>query len=241
MLCHAMYPEVRDGAGCTGQGEKSSPPCGRIISHGFAENQTSLGRLYWTLKAWLNSGCGLSFDQLVALIWRAFEWFREDSPPAETSSALCASRFLLEVTLICRAVPCRFLWFSRGVIFTFLWMKNISVHQGFSRRSQQGSHVAVLPSMFPHHWNFSPVLQRGQARCWVCGTVGYLQGSTLPLHHLTAEAWLCCLCELQSRNLLPKTILVFCKENRSAFFIESAQRTSVGWLLYEIKWLLKKK
>lgn len=72
-----MYPEVRDGAGCTGQGEKPRPPCGRIVSRGFAENQTSLGRLYWRLKAWLNSGCGLSFDRLVALIWWAFEWFRK--------------------------------------------------------------------------------------------------------------------------------------------------------------------
>lgn len=62
-------------------------------------------------------------------------------------------------------------WFPRGVIFTFLWMINISMHQGFSR-SQQGSHTIVLPSMFLHLWNLSPVLHRGQARCWVCGTVG---------------------------------------------------------------------
>lgn len=37
-----------------------------------------------------------------------------------------------------------------------------------------------------------------------------------------------------------KTILVFCKENGSAFFIESTLRTSVCQLLQEIKWLLKK-
>lgn len=56
------------------------------------------GGLYWRLKACLSSGCVLSFDQLVALIWWAFEWFSEDSPPAEPSSALYASRFLLEMT-----------------------------------------------------------------------------------------------------------------------------------------------
>lgn len=38
LLCHVMCPEARDGAGWSGQGEKPSHPCGRIVSCGFAES-----------------------------------------------------------------------------------------------------------------------------------------------------------------------------------------------------------
>lgn len=120
---------------------------------------------------------------------------------------------------------------SQAVIFRFLWTKSPTVHHKFSRWSQRGSLVTLLPSMYLHHRNRC-VFHRGQA-----GPLGLWKSrplarhSSLPLHHLTTEAWLCHLCKLQSKNLLTKTILVFYKENGSAFFIESTQRTSVCQLL----------
>lgn len=233
LLCHAVCPEARDGVGWSGQGEKSSHPSGRIVSCGFAENWRDCSedwRHVWT------QGCGLSFDQPVALIWWAFVQFMGDSPPADTSSLgdspvqagpswRCWYMHWFEGCLLQPPEG----QFPKAVIFTFLLTKSPTLHHEFSRWSQQGSLIASSHVSLPQE-SISCLAEARQDHS-VYGRVGLLQDSTLPLHHLTTEAWLCRLCKLQSRNLLPKTILVFCKENGSAFFIESAQRTSVCQLL----------
>lgn len=148
-----------------------------------------------------------------------------------------ASRTFLEVALcalICKSVPCTLLKASfPGLLFScFCEPRDQLCITNSADEASEAVLVTLLPSMYLHHRNRSPVLHRGQTRplgLWKREPLA--RHSTSPLHHLTTEAWLCFLCKLQSGNLLPKMILVFCEENGSAFFIESAQRTSVCQLL----------